>query len=184
MTRELALLIMIAVALLLVGAGVWAWRRRVRRDGALTAPVGEVPADAESIATVHGFYVATTRHDEPLERLAIRGLAFRSRVDVVVTTAGVALDLPGQPRLFLPTARIAEVGRATVTIDRVVEKDGLVRLVWRADGPRTGGAEPVEPGTLVDTYLRPQDASARSLVDAVAGILPAPTSNTPTGTDA
>lgn len=177
MTRELALLIIVAVALLLVGSGVWAWRRRSRRDAGLTAPVGEIPADAVEIAAASGFYVATTRHDEPLERLAIRGLGFRSRADVTVTTAGVALDLPGQPRLFLPVDRIVSVDRATVAIDRVVERDGLVRISWR--GAAADGAD-----TAVDSYLRPQDVSARTLADAVAGILPAQTSTTPTGTDA
>ena len=176
MTRELALLVIVAVAVLLVGSGVWAWRRRVRRDSALSAPIGEIPADAKSLTAFSGFYVATTRHDEPLERLAIRRLGFRSRVDLTVTTAGVALDLPGQPRLFLPTARLVGVDRASVAIDRVVERDGLVRLTWHADSGQTT--------TPVDSYFRPQDASAGALADAVAGILPAPTPTTPTGTDA
>ncbi|WP_425841829.1 hypothetical protein [Microbacterium sp. PA5] len=176
MTRELALLVIVAVAVLLVGSGVWAWRRRVRRDSALSAPIGEIPADAKNLTVFSGFYVATTRHDEPLERLAIRRLGFRSRVDLTVTTAGVVLDLPGQPRLFLPTARLVGVDRASVAIDRVVERDGLVRLTWHADSGQTT--------TPVDSYFRPQDASAGALADAVAGILPAPTPTTPTGTDA
>ncbi len=77
MTREGALLVMVAVALVLLALGVWAWRRRTRRDSGLTAPVGELPAGAVQTAAISGLYVATTRHDEPLERLAIRGLGFR-----------------------------------------------------------------------------------------------------------
>ena len=34
--------------------------------------------------------------------------------------------------------------RATVAIDRVVERDGLIRLVWRA-----------ADGILVDSFIRP-----------------------------
>lgn len=179
MTRETALLIIVVVAVALLALGVRAWLRRTRRDSGLAAPVGEIPAGATTRAVYHGLYVATTRHDEPLERLAIRGLGFRSRVEVTVTDQGVALDLTGQPRLFLPAARIAGVGQATVAIDRVVEKDGLVRLSWHAadEGADTAG-------TLVDTYLRAQDASSRTVSDAIAAILPAPTSTTPTGTDA
>jgi hypothetical protein len=169
MTRELALLIIVLFALVLVGLGVWAWRRRGRRDSSLAAPVGDAPATATTVAAFPALYVATTRHAEPLERLAIRGLSFRSRADVTVTDAGVALDLTGQPRVFLAADRIAEVGQSTVAIDRVVERDGLVRLAWRLDD-----------GTLVDSYLRPQDASARALADAVSGIL----TSTQTGTDA
>lgn len=177
MTRETAVLIFIGLAVVLLALGVWAWIRRTRRDSALAAPLGEIPAGAATRAVFHGLYVATTQHDEPLERLAIRGLGFRSRVTVTVTDLGVALDLTGQPRLFLPLERIASVGQATVAIDRVVEKDGLVRLSWHATDKSTGEV-------LVDTYLRAQDASSRSVVDAIAGILPAQTSTTPTGTDA
>jgi len=172
MTREGAMIVMIAVAIVLLALGVIAWRRRARRDAGLAAPFGEAPAAAVERERVSGLYVATTRHGEPLERLAIRGLGFRSRVDITITDLGVALDLTGQPRLFLETARIAEVELATVAIDRVVEPGGLVRLTWRAGD------------TLVDSYLRPQDGSARALAAAIAAILPASTSTTPTGTDA
>ena len=200
MTREGALLVMIAVAVVLLALGAIAWRRRTRRDAAFEAPVGEIPAGAEVRAAQSGLYVATTRHGEPLERLAIRGLGFRSRVDVTVTDRGVALDLTGQPRLFLTVERIASVDQAQVAIDRVVEPGGLVRLSWR-----TGDAP---DAAVVDSYLRPQDGSARALADTIAATLRAgdrqpdrrseagsdpagtsaptdtPASITPTGTDA
>ena len=160
MTREGALIVMITVALVLLGLGVWAWRRRTRRDAGLAAPVGEPPAGVGVRAVFPGLYVATTRHGEPLERLAIRGLGFRSRVDVSVTDAGVVLDLAGQPRMFLATDRITDAVKATVTIDRVVERDGLTRLEWRIDDD-----------TIVDTYLRPQEASAKALADSIRELL-------------
>ncbi len=168
MTREGALLVTVAVALALLAVGVWAWRRRVRRDSGLIAPVGEAPAGARTIGVFPALYVATTRHGEPLERLAVSGLAFRSRADVTVTDAGAAVDLTGRPRIFLDAGRIVAVEQSTVAIDRVVERDGLTLVAWRTDD-----------GTVVDSYFRPQDASARALADAVAGILP-----TQTGTDA
>jgi len=173
MNREGALLVMIAVAIALLALGAFAWRRRSRRDAGITAPFGEVP-DAAAVQTVStGFYVATTRHGDALERLAIRGLGFRSRVDVTVTDRGVALDLVGQPRMFVTTERIVSVGRATTAIDRVVEPGGLVRLAWRAE--RTDGTT-----ETVDSYLRPQDQSAQGLAAAITAILPP---STPTATD-
>lgn len=187
MTREGVLLIFIGIVIVLGAIGVIAWRRRARRDAGLTPPVGEIPAGAVTTAAVSGFYVATTRHEQPLERLAIRGLGFRSRVDVTVTDAGVALDLTGQPRLFLPLADITAVDLARVAIDRVVEPGGLVRLSWRA-------ARPDGDRETVDSYLRPQDGTARALADAIAATLPAsapaastdPSDSAPTttGTDA
>ncbi|RKS89522.1 hypothetical protein DEU37_1838 [Microbacterium sp. AG790] len=173
MNREGALLVMIAVAVALLALGAFAWRRRSRRDAGITAPFGEVP-DAAAVQTVStGFYVATTRHGDALERLAIRGLGFRSRVDVTVTDCGVALDLVGQPRMFVTTERIVSVGQATTAIDRVVEPGGLVRLAWRAE--RTDGTT-----ETVDSYLRPQDQSAQGLAAAITAILPP---STPTATD-
>lgn len=161
MSREGALAVMIGVAVVALAVLAWAWMRRTRRDAGFAAPIGEAPAGASVLATFPGLYVATTRAGEPLERLAIRGLAFRSRADITVTDAGVVLDLPGQPRMFLPTDRIVDAAQATVAIDRVVERDGLTRLSWRIDDD-----------TVVDTYLRPQGASARSLADAIRRLLP------------
>ncbi len=168
MTREGALVVTVVFAIALIAVLVWAWLRRTRRDAALTAPVGEAPDTAVVRASFPALYVATTRHGDPLERLAIRGLGFRSRSDLTITDAGLALDLTGQPRIFIAVDRIVDVGQATVAIDRVVERDGLVRLAWRLDD-----------GTVVDSYLRPQDVSARALADAVSGIL----TSTQTGTD-
>ncbi|MFT4052802.1 MAG: hypothetical protein QM677_11225 [Microbacterium sp.] len=188
MTREGALLVVTAVAVALVGLGLLAWRLRALRDAGFVAPSGDIPAQATTIATASGFYVATTRHGDPLERLAIRGLGFRSRLDVTVTDRGVALDLPGTPRLFLTASSIEAVELATVAIDRVVEPGGLVRLTWRAARTsETGGT-----AEAVDSYLRPQDVSARALADAIAASLPGPPVSlaspdltpTPTGTDA
>ncbi|WP_292835822.1 hypothetical protein [Microbacterium sp.] len=175
MTREVALGLVVVLALVLVGLGVWAWTSRTRRDRGLTAPVGEIPDGAVVAGSFDAFYVATTAHDEPLERLAIRGLGFRSRATITVTSAGVALDLTGQRRMFVPVSAIAGVDLATVAIDRVVEPGGLVRLAWRI-GEAT-----------VDTFLRAQDAHARTLEGAIAEILPrtleSSTPTTPTGTD-
>lgn len=170
MSREAALTVMIGVAVVILAALAWAWWRRTRRDAGLVAPLGEIPAGASVLATFPGLYVATTAHDRPLERLAIRRIGFRSRVDVTVTDAGVALDLMGTPRVFVPTERIASADQSTVAIDRVVEKDGLARVSWRIDD-----------ATVVDTYLRPQSASARALVDAIRPTLR--TTTTP-GSDA
>lgn len=167
MSREGALLVMVGVAVVLLALLAWAWVRRTRRDARYSAPVGELPEGSVETAVFSGLYVATTRHGEPLERLAIKGLGFRSRLDVTVTTAGVALDLRGQPRIVLDRDRLVDAAQATVAIDRVVERDGLTRVSWRIDDE-----------TVVDTYLRPQDASAKALADAIRPLI------TTTGSDA
>lgn len=166
MTREGAVAIMIAAAVAILAALALGWRLRTRRDRGLRAPFGEPPVGAVAAHWFPALYVATTRHDEPLERLAIKGLAFRAKAELIVADSGLVIDLAGQPRIHVPAERIASVGQSTVAIDRVVEKDGLVRVTWRIDD-----------ATLVDSYFRPQDASARALADAIAPL-------TTTGTDA
>ena len=69
------------------------------------------------------------------------------------------LTIAGQPDAFIPTSAIDGVGRATWTIDRVVDKDGLVFVRW------TFG------DVLVDTNLRVSDPDA--LLAALDSITPA-----------
>lgn len=142
MTRELALIITLVVTALILVSMVVAWRARLRRDSGLTAPLG-VPEHAEVTSRHEVLYVATTRHDEPLERLAVKPLVYRARGEAVVTDRGLALSLDGAPTVFLASRRLVAVDRATVTIDRVVEPGGLVRVAWRIDD-----------ATIVDSYLR------------------------------
>lgn len=142
MTRELAMLIILGVALVILAVMFFSWRRRLRRDSSMSAPLG-VPEHAEVVARHAVLYVATTAHDEPLERLAIRPLVYRAKGEVVITDRGVALSLDGSPTVHLASDRLVSVDRATVTIDRVVESGGLVRIVWTRDD-----------GTPVDSYLR------------------------------
>jgi hypothetical protein len=168
-TREGVLLLTLAFVVVLIGVGALAWMRRRRRDGGVQVPLGEAPDGASTLAQHRTLYVATTAYGEPLERLALQGWGFRSRADLVVTDAGLAVDLTGQPRAFFDTDRITEVDQATVAIDRVVEPGGLVRIAWRLDD-----------GTLVDSYFRPQDASARAVADSIRPLL----SPSSTGSDA
>ncbi|MDT0157186.1 hypothetical protein Q9R19_06055 [Microbacterium sp. ARD32] len=152
MSRELAILVTVAVAVLILVAMAIGWRRRVRRDSALTAPIG-VPEHAEVVARHEVLYVATTAHDQPLERIAMTPLAYRARGELALTDRGAALSLDGAPTVFIATERLLAADLATVAIDRVVEPNGLIRLVWR-----------VTDGTIVDSYLRPASAGSQQIL--------------------
>jgi hypothetical protein len=142
-SREVAGLIIGLVAAVILLLMFMAWRSRLRRDSGLTAPLG-VPEHADVTGRHEILYVATTRHDHPLERLAISPLTYRARGELVLTDRGVALSLDGAPTVFLASSRLVAADRATVAIDRVVERDGLIRLVWR-----------VADGIHVDSFIRP-----------------------------
>ena len=158
-TGTVALAIVLAVVLLAVMA--FAWRRRLRRDSALSAPLG-VPEHAEVVERHEVLYVSTTRHDEPLERLTLSPLAYRARGEAAVTDRGLALCLDGAPTVFLASDRLVAIDRATVTIDRVVEPGGLVRVVWSA-----------ADDTVVDSYLRVADGDPTTFISELRRLVPA-----------
>ncbi|KDA05661.1 hypothetical protein DC31_14590 [Microbacterium sp. CH12i] len=159
--RDIAIAITIGVALLILLSMFLAWRRRLRRDSVHVAPIG-VPEHAEVLARHEVLYVSTTRHDQPLERLAIAPLAYRARGELAVTDRGIALCLDGTPTVFLASANLVTVDRATVTIDRVVEPDGLVRVAWK-----------VADGTTVDSYLRLTRGDPQNLISDLQRLIPA-----------
>ncbi|MCU1526786.1 MAG: hypothetical protein JWP75_549 [Frondihabitans sp.] len=135
------------------------WKRRGKRQAGIARPT-LAPADlgAES-ANRDLFYVATSRAGDPLDRIVVRGLGFRGRAVVSVHPEGVVLDIAGTQPILIERANLREVGRATWTIDRVVEPDGLIQLGWRLGNDD------------VDTFLRDSD-DPRVLVEAIRELIP------------
>jgi hypothetical protein len=88
----------------------------------------------------------------------VAGLGYRARATVETAPSGVVLDLAGRGPVFIPKAAIRGVGRATWTIDRVVDTDGLIFLRW------------VLGTTEIDSYLRSTDPDR--LVAALTPLAP------------
>jgi hypothetical protein len=121
----LAALVIVALIGLLVLMLV-SWRRRTRRQAHIPAPDPR-PTDLGSpLGRFAGLYLATTPAGQPLERIAVHGLGFRSRTTLEVFEAGVVL----LDDLFIPAASITGSGTASWTIDRGVEPDGLNVIAW------------------------------------------------------
>ena len=169
-----AILVLGLLALLLLG--MWlAWRARVKRDSGVSAGEPLPESGVHPIVSTDVLYVATTKAGQPLERLAIRGLAFRARAELAVATEGVVLSVPGQEPIFLPADSIRSSRPATWTIDRVVESDGMIAITWRSGE------------TDADSYVRVIDSTRHtSVLDALASLsstgpdssAPAPTTST------
>ncbi|MFC5931460.1 hypothetical protein D6T64_06725 [Cryobacterium melibiosiphilum] len=141
------------------------WRARKRRDSGLDAGYPAPATDSAPLVSVSCLYVATTPRDRPLERLAIPGLGFRARADIAVTDAGVWLSPRGETPVYIPAEAITLLGPATVAIDRVVEKDGLLRLGWHLVGS----------ATPVNSYFRITDVGDRRRLTAAIRSLSAAT---------
>jgi hypothetical protein len=157
--------IVLVVLVLLLVLMVLGWRARQRRQASIATP----DAPPASMGAVHGqfegLYVASTVANEPLNRIAVRGLGFRSRAEITVADAGIVLALRGEAEAFIPVASLREVTRATWTIDRVVEAGGLVLVAW------TLGSG--ESAVGVDSYFRL--VASHELLDAINEIYPVST---------
>lgn len=123
-----ALIVGLIVVLLLMMW--WGWRNRARRqaDYAKPAPVPEnLPA---TTLTVKALYLSTTPADRALDRLVVPGLGFRADAVISASASGLILALRGEQSIFVAASALVGIEPATLTIDRVVEKDGLLRLRW------------------------------------------------------
>lgn len=149
-------LIVLALAGMLLG-----WRALVRKNAGLIAP-DLVPENVgDVIAVDNGLYVATTRAEQPLERVAAHGLGFRSRSTVTVTNTGITVARTGSSPFFIGSGSVIAVRRATWAIDKAVEPGGLVVITWRLGE------------TELDSYFRmdgDQDILLNAGTDLIEGL--------------
>lgn len=164
MDRSVLMAIVVVFMLFLLGLMFWAWRGRKRRQASVAQPQTP-PADrGDLLGTFAGKYVATTAQGAPLERIAVHGLGFRGFATVSVFGEGILVQIAGTPEFWIPAAGLTDIRRATWTIDRVVEQDGLQLLEWKL-GEQT-----------VDTYLRMDSPAA--FETAAHTLIPAPAATT------
>ena len=159
-TRSLLLTYVMIGFVVIIGLAILGWsrRRRSQRNIPATEPM---PADVGVlVGEFEGYYVSTTLDGQPLNRVAVRGLAFRARATFAVTEKGVILALPGN-NIFIPRSSIREVTRANYTIDKVVETGGLVLLAWTLGD------------TKLDSYLRVEETAG--LEAAIETLVPTTT---------
>ena len=166
--RQLSATLVIAFLVVVLGLAALGWFNRRRRQSGIAAPQ-RPPAELGTVlGEFPGFYVATTLAGDRLNRVAVHGLGFRAKSTVVVAEAGVVVPIAGQADIFIPKADITAAARATWTIDRVVENDGLAMIAW-------GLAE-----TAVESYFRAENTEA--FLAAVTTLVP-PTSEVPLTTE-
>ncbi|MGW9185105.1 PH-like domain-containing protein [Agromyces sp. NPDC055661] len=140
----------VAVAIIAVVAWLMirSWRRRTERDETLSAYPVPATLPAPMFET-EVLYVATTPASQPLERLAVQGLAFRGAARIELSPEGLVLRIAGEPPTWLPAERLVAAGEATYAIDRGVEPEGLIAVTWIAHT-----ADPEAEAPHVDSYLR------------------------------
>lgn len=75
-------------------------------------------------------YVATVYATRPLERIWAYGLGARGRAKVFVGADSVSIERRGESDFSIPLASLRGITRERATIDKGVEKDGLIALHW------------------------------------------------------
>ncbi|EPR76023.1 Integral membrane protein [Leifsonia rubra CMS 76R] len=148
MPKDVSLLIAIGIMVLLLGLMVAGWYARKRRQSHIGLPL-QPPADlASGHPSLSGKYVSTTLAGDQLNRVAVHTLGFRGNCAIEVHDGGVAVFRNGERDLWIPRDDVRGIVRATWTIDRVVEQNGLQVIEWTLDG------------TPVDSYFRMDDPEA------------------------
>ena len=135
----------LALALTLMVLGWRAIQRRQSQLPPLTPPPGDLGA---ALFTTDGLYVSSTLANKPLERIAVRGLGFRSRTEISVFDRGLSFTVRGGDDVFIAAEAIESTGRATWTIDKAVEAGGLAVVTWNLGDSR------------LDSYFRVEDTGA------------------------
>ncbi|MBF4462441.1 MULTISPECIES: hypothetical protein [unclassified Rathayibacter] len=146
-----AITVVIAAVVALVFVGMLlSWRARRRRSAELVpeaVPVASLGAELEAFELP---YVATTRFEQPLERVVLPGLGFRGRATLRLHERGVVLSPVGERETLIPAELLRGAGQGSYVIDRVVEEGGLLVISWSPRGTET-----------VDSYLRVAEPSLR-----------------------
>ena len=158
MNRDILMGIVLLLLVAALAGMVISWFRRRKRQAGLNL-FAPIPADLGEIrASVSGLYLATTPAGDRLNRIAVGGLGFRARLTPIVAETGILLPFPGARDVFIPTAALGSIDKASWTIDRGIEPGGLTVVVWTLGD------------TVVDSYFRFDEP--QPFIDAVQGLLP------------
>lgn len=156
----------ITIAIVLLAfVGMWVgWRRRTRSQDAELAPLPALPSQlGDVVAQARVLYAATTRLTDPLDRITARGLGFRAHGEVFVHPKGVVIERAGAEPLFIVSESLLGAEAADWTIDKGVERGGLIAVHWA-----WGEFD-------VTTFLRPREASdGPAVIAAVNALTPPP----------
>jgi hypothetical protein len=147
MTKEIIGTIAVAlVALIALAIFISNRRLRTKQEATFEAPNSFSGNGAKVL------YVSTVLTEKPLERIWAHGLGVRGYAALSVAKTGIGIDRVGEQGFLIPTESLEGIGLETATIDKGVEKNGLIAIDWRL------GENPVT------TVLRAADSSTKKQI--------------------
>lgn len=121
------LLLFIAFVYWLMRQG-WKWRGSLQSDlpALPTAPEAQGEAKLELTGRYHG----STTAGQWLDRIVAHGLGVRSRLELTLTDAGVAVVRPGASDFFIPREALREARLDKGIAGKVLAEGGLLVITW------------------------------------------------------
>ncbi|OEJ97089.1 PH-like domain-containing protein [Streptomyces thermolilacinus] len=164
------LLLFIALAYWLMRQG-WKWRGSVQSSTLPELPTAP-DTPAEATLTMSGQYHGSTTAGQWLERIVAHGLGTRSRAELTLTDAGLAVVRPGATDFFIPADRLRGARLDKGIAGKVLTEGGLLVVTW-AHGDQ-----------LIDSGFRSDRAAEHpAWVTALTALSTTPTSTENTTTE-
>lgn len=106
----------------------WKWRATLQGDlpDLVAVPSEPGPARLELSGRYHG----STTAGQWLDRIVAHGLGTRSRVELTLTDAGLAVVRPGATDFFVPAAQLREARLDKGIAGKVLAEGGLLIVTW------------------------------------------------------
>ncbi|MEU9923589.1 hypothetical protein AB0H51_20250 [Streptomyces griseoluteus] len=106
----------------------WKWRGTLQSD---LPALPEVPDDlgAEKL-TMSGRYHGSTTAGQWLDRIVAHGLGSRSRAELTLTDAGLAVERPGATDFFIPARALRGARLDKGIAGKVLTEGGLLVVTW------------------------------------------------------
>ena len=133
--RDIVAILCIALFVFLVSFAVRSLKKRAEAQPSLILRSAE-DLSGDEIGEASGYYVSTTLTDAPLDRVAHRKLLHRGKARLSVLTDGLVIDRTGEPSIAIHASELLSVGRASASIDRGVEANGLLAISWMSAANR------------------------------------------------
>ncbi|MFB7591765.1 hypothetical protein [Streptomyces sp. NPDC056169] len=106
----------------------WKWRGSLQSDLPELPAAPEAPGEAK--LTLSGRYHGSTTAGQWLDRIVAHGLGTRSRVELTLTDAGIAVVRPGANDYFIPTDALREARLDKGIAGKVLAEGGLLIVTW------------------------------------------------------
>ncbi|MFD7286413.1 hypothetical protein [Streptomyces sp. NPDC059863] len=124
----LGLLLFIAFVYWLMRQG-WKWRGSLQSD--LPELPGAPGTPGAAKLSMSGRYHGSTTAGQWLDRIVAHGLGARSRVELTLTDAGLAVVRPGANDFFIPADRLREARLDKGIAGKVLAEGGLLIVTWQ-----------------------------------------------------